>query len=263
MRDKSPKPGAAAPVTERVEPVRPDQAQLGQSAHDLIAKLERNISQLRSIDPRLEQIYNTCLDLVPGLGIFPIEAQSAEDAPGLRFTTGQFLYLGIEYPMVQLNSAPDSELRALLEVRRVSMELRLERLAFPPQTFDTDLFALRAFTLAHELGHAHDFMRETANIAQHAERPELHYLALESRIREYVLPLGYLTPMHLLEIERKGDAEKFMRQHRGHYGLHGVTSFMELLREAEHTYVQLPSEAAADKFAKAVLDKHPELLQRR
>lgn len=166
-------------------------------------------------------------------------------------------------PTVHIVEKDEAHLDQLMKTRRFSVQQVAALLGIKPSTITPN--TLRLFIVAHEMGHAKDYIRNYATNPAYSPKEadeawDLHY---ESNLS--VLPIEGLDPSELHELVRKYEAlDDLLSDYPSWLAILetlSITNLEDLIRAQEIAYRSSEYERYADEFATQTLLNNRDLLE--
>ena len=200
---------------------------------------ERTKATLDLAGPNTEKLWQLVMDKYPELSQLDLLAHTGSET--MSHKSGDFT--NPDAVTVQLDEA---YYKAAFEKRERSIEIMAERLGVPFSEFTEE--HLRMFTLAHELGHAHDLRNNFG--ADYSLALRDYKVRRRADLRELFIP-GF-SPTKLEQVIDSTSWDDLT----GKYPQLGEMTAQKAVEKQEESYRDLSSEQYADTFAANVIREH-------
>ncbi len=195
----------------------------------------------------------------PQLSTVHVEDVSARSDATFEFTAGDFVPPARtqDKPKIRIATADVGSLENMLTTREASVRIIAELLDLPFEKISKEL--LLAFILAHEAGHAQDFVTNYQDVG--SDKLANSNVWTDQYIEQLdTLPVPRLTPSDLKNtINNSGGYVRFCARFSllpQRLADRGITSEEQLLVAQERAYRSLPRESYADQFAASHIKQH-------
>ncbi len=165
---------------------------------------------------------------------------------------------GNPFVTICISEGESQALAPLLHLRRRAVEINAEMLGIAPEQMTPELF--HAFIVAHELGHATDFLRNYQSDPTVSGWEGSEEMAMHRREILKTLPAGNVPPGDLAEIlSGMHSLDAALSLYPGlkkHPRFYEIKTIEDLLAIQEEEYRASEPERYADAFAARLLKKH-------
>jgi hypothetical protein len=209
------------------------------------------------VDPEVRQLMELFVREYPQAVEIGLELFHPTDA----FDAGGFYEIREEadhmVPVIFISEGGHERLQSLIPIRKTSIDINAHLLGIKPEQMTTRL--LHRFILAHELGHAMDFIR---NYRQEHEddREAKEEMSYHRELGKATLPVPGISPTHLARelstLHTRTEVVERFPALAQHPLFSTLATVEDILRLQEQEYRATPQERYADEFAKQFLTLH-------